>query len=132
MLLVEIDSEVIVAVAVIIVAAAAFLGMGVYALWAPDALVRPFGIRLGGATGRYEVRAVYGGFGIAMAAILAVAACHPGSLRSGIVVTVAAALGGMAVGRIVSAALDGRTTLYPNWFYCIVEAVAAAALLATA
>ncbi|WP_232535164.1 DUF4345 family protein [Nocardia terpenica] len=120
------------AVAVIIVAAAAFLGMGVYALWAPDALVRPFGIRLSGATGRYEVRAVYGGFGIAMAAILVVAACHPGSLRSGIVVTVAAALGGMAVGRIVSAALDGRAALYPNWFYCIVEAVAAAALLATA
>ncbi|MBF6063057.1 DUF4345 family protein [Nocardia terpenica] len=132
MLLVEIDSEVIVAVAVIIVAAAAFLGMGVYALWAPEALVRPFGIRLGGATGRYEVRAVYGGFGIAMAAILAVAACHPGSWRSGIVVTVAAALGGMAVGRIASAALDGRTALYPNWFYCIVEAAAAAALLATA
>ncbi|WP_231951358.1 DUF4345 family protein [Nocardia terpenica] len=120
------------AVAVIIVAATAFLGMGVYALWAPDALVRPFGIRLGGATGRYEVRAVYGGFGIAMAAILAVAACHPGSWRSGIVVTVAAALGGMAVGRIASAALDDRTALYPNWFYCIVEAAAAAALLATA
>jgi hypothetical protein len=37
----------------------------------------------------------------------------------------------MAFGRLVSAVIDGRTPFYPNWFYCIVEAIAAAALLTT-
>ena len=39
-------------VAVIAVIAVFFLGMGVYALAAPVALVRPFGITLGGAASR--------------------------------------------------------------------------------
>ena len=34
----------------------------------------------------------------------------------------------MAVGRVASAVLGDRTSFYPNWFYCLVEAVAAAAL----
>ena len=34
----------------------------------------------------------------------------------------------MALGRIVSALVDARTPFYPNWFYFIVEAAAAAAL----
>ena len=40
------------------------------------------------------------------------------------------ALAGMAFGRIVSAVVDDRTAFYPNWFYCLVEAIAAAALFA--
>ena len=48
--------------AVVAVIAVFFAGMGVYALAAPDALVRPFGTTLGGAASRSEVRAVYGGF----------------------------------------------------------------------
>jgi hypothetical protein len=54
-----------VAIAVIVVVAVFFLGMGIYALAAPAALVRPFGITLGESTSRSEVRAVYGGFGLA-------------------------------------------------------------------
>jgi hypothetical protein len=118
--------------AVIAVIGVFFLGMGVYALAAPAALVRPFGITLGQSTSRSEVRAVYGGFGLAMAAVLAYAAVDAGSHRTGIVITVAAALAGMAFGRLVSAVVDGRVAFYPNWFYFGVEAVAAAALLTTA
>jgi hypothetical protein len=51
-------------------------------------------------------------------------------VRTGVSITVGAALAGMAIGRIVSAFVDHRTTFYPNWFYCLVEAVAAAALFA--
>lgn len=42
--------------------------------------------------------------------------------------TVGVALAGMAAGRVLSAVLGDRTSFYPNWFYCLVEAVAAAAL----
>ncbi|WP_324197736.1 DUF4345 family protein [Nocardia abscessus] len=109
-----------------------FLGMGAYALAAPAALIRPFGIQLTEPSARYEVRAVYGGFGVAMAAVLAVAAADLGFLRGGIMVTVGAALAGMAIGRVVSAVLDERTAFYPTWFYGVVEAVGATALFLAA
>jgi hypothetical protein len=119
-------------VVVIIVVGAFFAGMGLYALAAPAALLRPFGMVPGQPTARAEVRAVYGGFGLAMAAVLGYATAAPGQLRTGIVITVGAALAGMAAGRIVSGAIDRRTPLYPNWFYCLVEAVAATALFCVA
>jgi hypothetical protein len=119
-----------VAIAVIVVIGVFFAGMGVYALTAPAALIRPFSITLGGAVSRSEIRAVYGGFGLAIAAVLAYAAVAGGDIRAGILITVGAALAGMAFGRLVSAVVDDRTAFYPNWFYCLVEAVAAAALFA--
>jgi len=119
-----------VAVAVIGVIAVFFLGMGVYALAAPAALVRPFGITLGESASRSEVRAVYGGFGLAIAGVLVHAAVADGDFRKGILIAVGAALAGMAFGRLVAAVLGDRTAFYPNWFYCVVEAMAAAALFA--
>jgi hypothetical protein len=119
-----------VTIAVIVVIGVFFAGMGVYALAAPAALVRPFGITLGESASRSEVRAVYGGFGLAIAGVLVYAAVADGDLRSGILITVGVALAGMAFGRVASAAVDDRTAFYPNWFYCLVEALAAAALFA--
>lgn len=106
-----------------------FLGMGLYGLGAPAALVRPFGITLARPESRSEVRAVYGGFGIAVAAVLFYAALRP-DIRTGVALTVAVALAGMAGGRVVSAILGERTGFYPNWFYALVELVLAGALLA--
>lgn len=121
---------------VIVVAAVFFLGMGVYALGAPAKMIGVFGIALPERQSRSEIRAVYGGFGLAIAGVLAFAALQTGSeshsVRTGIVITVGVALAGMAFGRIVSAVIEGRTPFYPNWFYCIVEAVGAGALLLTA
>jgi uncharacterized protein DUF4345 len=119
-----------VAIAVIAVVGVFFAGMGVYALAAPVTLVRPFGITLGESASRAEVRAVYGGFGLAIAGVLAYAAVAGGDVRTGILITVGAALAGMAIGRLASAALGDRTAFYPNWFYFLVEAVAAAVLFA--
>jgi hypothetical protein len=121
-----------VAVTVIAVIAVFFLGMGIYALAAPVALVRPFGITLGESASRSEVRAVYGGFGLAIAAVLAYAAISQGDLREGILITVAAALAGMAFGRGAAAVMGDRTAFYPNWFYFIVEAVGATLLAISA
>ena len=115
-------------IAVIAVIGVFFAGMGCFALAAPAAIIRPFGITLGGAAARSEVRGVYGGFGLAIAGVLGYAAVAGDDVRTGIVITVGAALAGMAFGRLVSAVLDDRTAFYPNWFYCLVEALAAAAL----
>lgn len=113
---------------VIAAAGVFFLGMGVFALARPAAMIRPFGITLPVPESRAEVRAVYGGFGLAIAGMLALAATHQG-LREGILLTVAAALGGMAFGRLVSGVVDRSTAFYPNWFYFTVEVVVAGALL---
>src|SRR5262245_7110624 len=113
--------EATVAVAVIGVIAVFFLGMGGYALAAPAALVRPFGITLGHSASRSEVRAVYGGFGLAIAGVLVYAVVADEDVRRGILITVGVALAGMAFGRLAAAVLGERTAFYPNWFYFLVE-----------
>lgn len=114
--------------AVIIVAGVFFLGMGVYALVAPSALARPFRIVVDTVESRSEIRAVYGGFGVAVAVVLGVAAIDVGGVRTGAVTAVAAALAGMALGRLLSRAADGATPWYPIWFYFWVETTGAVLL----
>ena len=52
-----------------------FLAMGTYALISPGALVAPFRLSARSPESRSEIRAVYGGFGIAMAAGLIPSLC---------------------------------------------------------
>ncbi|MFI7062802.1 DUF4345 domain-containing protein [Kribbella sp. NPDC050124] len=111
----------------IVVVAVFFAGMGLYGLAAPAALVRPFGIQAAGPHARTEVRAVYGGFGLAVAGMLVVAAIDA-DIRRGAVIAVAVALGGMAAGRLVGRVVDRPAAFYPIWFYFWVEVVLAAVL----
>jgi hypothetical protein len=111
----------------IVTVAVLFLGMGLAALAAPARILATFGVEVTTVDGRNEVRAVYGGFGVAMAAILLVA---PPAFAPGIAACLAAALGGMAVGRLVSAAIDRGAGAWP-WFFCAVEIVGAVILLST-
>lgn len=116
---------------VLVVMAVFFAGMGLYGLAAPGALIRPFGVTLPSATARTEVRAVYGGFGVAIAAVLAYAVADD-ALRGGIALTVAAALLGMAFGRLVARAVERPEGWYPSWFYFGVELLGGAVLLTVA
>ena len=118
--------------AVVWAVAALFAGMGVYALAAPAAILAPFGVPVESADGRAEVRAVYGGFGIAVAALLGVAAAEGGGAREGILVAVGVALAWMAFGRLAARAFERPSGFYPVWFYFWVEVVGAAALIAAA
>jgi hypothetical protein len=85
-----------VVIGLISVVAVFFLGMGLYALVAPASLIRPFGVTLSRPESRAEVRAVYGGFGLAVAGVLVYAALNP-SVGPAILIAVAVALAGMAV-----------------------------------
>ncbi len=105
----------------IIVAALGFVAMGAAALVAPNRVTEQFDIPPLSAAGRNEIRAVYGGFGLAMAAMLGVAVWSS-DLRTGICLTIAAALGGMAVGRLISAVTD-RTFAPRPLLYFVIEAV---------
>jgi len=105
-----------------------FVLMGLVGLLSPERIQAPFGTAVVSADGRNEVRAVYGGFGIAIGALLFVASSNP-ALRAGAFTAVTVALIGMATGRVVSAMIERPTRFYPCWFYCGVESVMAAVLL---
>jgi uncharacterized protein DUF4345 len=112
--------------------AAGFGAMGLAALARPRDVLAQFGVATDTVEGRNEVRAVYGGFGLALGALLAVAALGNPSTAEGIYVAVAVALVGMAGGRVVSAAVERPASLYPVWVYFLVEVGGAAALFAAA
>lgn len=109
-----------------------FGGMGLYALAAPALLAGPFRLAVATPVSRYEIRAVYGGFGLAMAMVLVWSAVGDGAMHSGAALTVGVALAGMAGGRVISRLWDSPTAFYPIWFYCLVEAVGAAVVFAVA
>lgn len=115
---------------VVVAAAVGFLAMGAYALAAPARVLAIFGVQVATVDGRNEVRAVYGGFGLAIAAVLLAALARP-TLRDGILVAVGAALAGMAGGRLVAAAIDGSPSRIP-WLFMVIEAVAGVGLFMAA
>jgi hypothetical protein len=106
-----------------------FAGMGVLALVAPERIVAVFGTTSLTADGRNEVRAVYGGFGVAVSLLLVLAGGSP-ALRPGAFAAIAVALLGMAAGRLVAALIERPARFYPCWFYCAVEAALAGLVLA--
>ncbi|MEW2353438.1 DUF4345 family protein [Spirillospora sp. NPDC029432] len=116
---------------VIIISAAAvfFLGMGVYGLLMPAALIKPFRMVADTPEGRTEIRAVYGGFGVAIAILLVLAAADVEQIGHGVVTAVAVALLGMAFGRLVARAVERPSAFYPSWFYFWVELLGGVALL---
>lgn len=81
------------------------LGMGVSALVAPVRFLRLVGSEPLGRDGRNEVRAVYGGFGLMMCALL-IYAIQESAYRPGILVCIGLALIGMALGRVISIVPD--------------------------
>ena len=107
--------------------AVAFALMGMGALVRPTVVTRQFGIPALTAEGRSEVRAVYGGFGLAVAGMLVIAITTP-DLRAGIAITVAVALFGMAAGRVVSAVID-RSMSKVVTLYLAIEVVAGVLLV---
>lgn len=116
---------------IVFVVAALFAAMGIYGLVAPQALVSPFGIVLARPAGRAEVRAVYGGFGVAVAVVLVVAGLNRGAAGAGAVTAVAAALLGMAAGRLAARVAEAPGGFYPSWVYFWVELATAGLLLAS-
>jgi hypothetical protein len=112
---------------VLAITALGFAFMGLIAVAAPERVTRQFGIPNLDADGRNEVRAVYGGFGIAVAAAL-VAALFAPDWRVPAAAAVAVALGGMTLGRAYSAVIDKRIGHFPA-IYGSIEAVTALVMI---
>lgn len=99
-----------------IIAAALFYALiGLAALLRPERLLEGFGILAESPDSRNEIRAVYGGFPLAVAGLLAF--CVTGTpFANGILLALALASAGMAAGRFVSAVIDRQLGRYPAIF----------------
>ena len=109
-----------------------FAGMGAAALVRPAVIWAPFGVEPTTPAARNEVRAVYGGFGIAIAILLVVVDTSAAGFRDGALVAVAAALAGMAAGRIVGFAVEPRGAGRFTVLFGVIEVVLALALVQAA
>lgn len=106
-----------------------FAGMGALALAVPSAIPRMFGAQMPTAASRNEVRAVYGGFGIAVATLLA-ATAHDPTARTWVHRVAGVSLLGMAAGRLVDLALSAdRPGFWPVGPVLAGETALGAALL---
>jgi hypothetical protein len=113
----------------VVVVAVLMAVMGLAALIRPALIWAPFGVEPTTPASRSEVRAVYGGFGLAIAAVLICAESTSVGVRDGVLLTVAASLFGMAAGRVVSACLEPRTLLAAPGFFLLVEVAGGAVTL---
>lgn len=89
-----------------------FFGMGLIALIDPPSVVGLFSPPDFGADMRNEIRAVYGGFGLAICGLL-IATFYKPTIAEGARLAVAVALGGMAAGRVISLLIEPADTLWP-------------------
>lgn len=111
--------------ALALLVAGGFALMGAAALARPAFVLEHFGVAVETAEGRNEGSAVYGGFGLAVAAVLAVTTLA-------LALALAVALGGMAAGRLIAAARERPRGAYPVWTYFAIELAAGAALVPAA
>lgn len=100
---------------IIYLSALGFALMGIFALVKPHSVPRLFGVHSIGTDMINEVRAVYGGFGCAVAVLLLIS-LQIQTLKAGIIITVAISLLGMAAGRIISFAISRQLNFYPLLF----------------
>lgn len=98
-----------------------FAGMGVLALVRPGAIPRLFGDEARTAASRTEVRSVYGGFGLAAAAVLVWATQAPASEARGVFIALAIAFAGWAGGRVFGALVERDFRFFPTWFFVLEE-----------
>ncbi len=106
--------------------AASFIAMGLIAFVRPAYVMSYFGVATLTAELRNEVRAVYGGFGIALGVLL-IATVTSADLACGVQLTAAVSLLGMAGGRIIGWSIES-SGIWPRLFG-VVELVAGVALL---
>lgn len=107
------------------IVSAFFLWMGVTALIVPARVLALFGTEVRTRDTRNEIRAVYGGFGVAVAGLLAYAQAHP-EVGAGILTAIAISVVGMAAGRVWSAVVDRGAGFVPGLFFTVELAIAAA------
>ncbi len=93
------------------VTAVVFLSFGLWGLISPVAMVKAFGISLGGADGQTMIRASYGGFLIGEGVLFAWCAQSPARMWFGLVAVIILTLP-ILLSRVIGMIVDGSTSPY--------------------
>ena len=110
--------------------AAFYAALGAVCLVQPVRVPAGFGAAAPPPAYRNEIRAIYGGFPIALAAVLVWAATGASdAVREGVLIAAAVSTAGMAAGRLISRAVEPTESSYP-WIWFGVEVVLVALLVA--
>lgn len=115
-------------VALIVAVALFFAGMGLQALGWPEKILGNFGLDYLPPDLRNEVRAVYGGYGIAISLLL-LSSLYLRELGQGFLLAVAVSVLGMAGGRMISFEIEPAPGPFPLTFLCVEIALATALLV---
>jgi hypothetical protein len=108
--------------------ALSFAFFGVWLLVRPTAL-RGVGVVAENADGRAELRAMYGGLELGIAAFLGLCLLRPDFTEPGLWLQLVA-LGGIALGRLVGISLEKGGVGKTMWFFASLEILATAVTLA--
>lgn len=108
------------------------LGMGLLGLVRPAAISALFTQTPADHGARNEVRAVYGGFGLGCAALLGWGMLRTDATTNGALTAVAVGFGAMAVGRLLSFALEPSRRFWPLWAFVLLEVALCATILGAA
>ena len=95
-----------------------YLALGLAALARPGTLLAGLGLAAEGVDARNEVRAIYGGFPLAVAGLV-VWSMSGGAHAAGILLALAVTSLGMALGRLMSAVIDRRIGRLPTLFVAV-------------
>jgi nitrate reductase gamma subunit len=101
--------------------AAVFIAFGLWGLLSPEAMVKEFGVSLGGADGTTMIRASYGGFLIGEGLLFAWCAFAQDRLRFGLV-AVALLTTPILLSRLLGIAIDGASSTY-HQAYVVIELI---------
>ncbi len=113
----------------VLLVAVFFAGMGLVALVRPALIWAPVGVAPTTPASRNEVRAVYGGFGLALAGLLVVADRASEGFREGVLVAIAVSIAGMAAGRLIALVIEPASLRGFPSLYLVLETLLAGALL---
>jgi hypothetical protein len=106
-----------------------YAALGVVCFAQPERVPAGFGAASPPPAYRNEIRAIYGGFPIALAAVLVWATGASADVREGVLIAAAVSTAGMALARLASAAIERPRSSYP-WLWFCVEVVLVALLVA--
>ena len=92
-----------------------FIAFGFWSITDPVGMVTQLGVEIGGASGVFEMRGIYGGVSLGLAALCAIGAVR-NKFEFAALCGVAAYMGGYVIGRGASFAF-GDSALPSNWMF---------------
>jgi hypothetical protein len=115
--------------AAVIAVAAFYAALGAVCLVQPERVPATFAAAEPPAPYRNEIRAIYGGFPLALAGVLVWATGASDPVREGVVLAAAVSTAGMALGRLVSVAIERPGSGSP-WLWFGIEVALVVLLVA--